>query len=59
MQIWDLSNEKGNGKKTKTRSNAFGDRLNAFESRLNAFAFFLIPLFISKVTYRLLTLEQR
>ena len=40
----DLPGEKGNGGKTKKRS-------NAFESRLNAFAFFSYSLFIRKVTY--------
>ena len=38
----------GIGKKTKTRSNAFGNRLNAFESRLNVFGFFPIPSFYQK-----------
>ena len=35
--ICDLSVEKGNREKAKTRLNAFGNRLNAFGNRLNAF----------------------
>ena len=37
--------KRGDREKTKTRSNAFGDRLYAIESRLNAFAFFHISPF--------------
>ena len=42
-----LPAEKAEQGKTKTRSNAFGNRLNAFESRLNVFGFSSYSLFSS------------
>ena len=44
--------KRGNRGKTKTRSNAFGNRLNAFESHWNAFAFFPFSSGRSHFVYR-------